>query len=638
MTDLVQFDGNRANGTEIAGFIVRADDLKSRIPKCRGPLSINLCKAFGVLIAMQNHRLLAVVLFGVAACSNEPAPDFINDSIAANTIYDPEMSGIVVTANPHATEAGVRVLEAGGSAIDAAVAIESVLSLVEPQSSGLGGGGFLLHFDAETKEIEVYDGRETAPSGATPEMFLDEEGESLPFIQAKNSGLSIGVPGMVSLLAMAQNDHGLLPWETLFDSAIELSEQGFDVSPRLADFLERFAQHIPSDVSDGPTDAYHYFYEADGTPKARLVNLAYADTLNSIKEDPSSFYRGSIAEQIVEQVSAMPRAGALSLEDIASYSALKIEPLCMPYKEVTLCGPQPPSSWLTVAQAMGILEHSPRFLEEGNLLRDWTMVGEALRMAYADRDQYVADPDYVQVPVAGILNSEYHQLLASQIDPDAAMEEVSYGDPWAFESNEVALYGLDATPDHAGTTHFGVVDAQGNAVAMTASVESIFGSTRMAGGMFLNNQLTDFSRVPVDESGMPIANAVEPSKRPRSSMSPTIVLDSDGEFLMSTGSPGGTSIISYTLKTLVAVLDWGMTPQEAVDLPNMVPRPEVVRIETSRASEELLQTLNDYGFPMRESAGENSGLSTILVNADGSFSAGVDPRREGTIGLATLSN
>lgn len=261
-------------------------------------------------------------------------------------------------------------------------------------------------------------------------------------------------------------------------------------------------------------------------------------------------------------------------------------------------------------------------------------MAEASRLAYADRDQYIADTNFVEVPLQGLLNENYLAERAELIDANQAITNISFGNPWAYETTETASsYGLDATLDMAGTTHFAVVDAQGNAVALTASVESVFGSTRMAGGMLLNNQLTDFSRTPVDENGVIIANAVESLKRPRSSMSPTIVLDSDGKFLMSTGSPGGNSIIAYTLKTLVGVLDWGLTPQEAVDLPNMVARGDIVRIESERASAELIQNLNNYGFNVQESAGENSGLSVILRNPEGNLIGGVDPRREGTIGV-----
>ena len=585
---------------------------------------------------------IPICLLLVSGCQSDSIP--LSSQLAAESATESSAEpdtgiasgAIVVTANSHATQAGVRILEAGGSALDAAIAIQSVLSLVEPQSSGLGGGGFLVHFDAATKIIDVYEGRERAPAGGTAEMFLGEDGTAMPFLEAKNSGLSIGVPGMVSMLALAHKDHGSLEWANLFDSAIELAETGFEVSPRLAGFLERFAQYIPSSLEEGPIGAYQYFYHAEGAVKETLVNPEYAATLNVIAADARAFYTGAIAEDIVEAAMASPRAGSLALSDLSAYEAIKVEPLCLEYKENLVCGPPPPSSWLTVAMTLGILENVPRSLDEESRLQDWTMVGEALRLAYADRDQYVADTEFVQVPVSGLLSKEYLQERAALVDAEIASTEISYGDPWAYEGLEAVAYGHDTTLDMAGTTHFAVVDAQGNAVSLTASVESIFGSTRMAGGMFLNNQLTDFARTPTDESGIYVANIVEPFKKPRSSMSPTIVLDEDGEFLLSSGSPGGTSIISYTLKTLVGILDWGLSPQEAVNLPNMVARGDTVRIESERASPELIQALNDYGFNVQESAGENSGLSTVLRKSDGTLEGGVDPRREGTIGIPNI--
>lgn len=565
----------------------------------------------------------------VESASTNASSNIVSEHSELNTSY-----GMVVTANPHATNAGIRVLEAGGSAIDAAVAIEAVLSLVEPQSSGLGGGGFMLHYDAKSARIDVYDGRETAPSGATADMFLQSDGNPMGFLDAKNSGLSIGVPGMVSMLAMAHSDHGVNDWPSLFEAAIELAESGFEVSPRLHGYLAGPRQLIPNSAEQGPLEAYQYFYDALGQPKTHLINQEYADSLRLIQQDYRNFYEGIIAEQIAAAVSQPPRAGSLSLEDIANFEAVKVSPLCIDYGSNRICGPPPPSSWIAVGMTMGILENTPRNLDSENRLQDWAIVAEASRLAYADRDQYIADTNFVEVPLQGLLNENYLAERAELIDANQAITNISFGNPWAYETTETASsYGLDATLDMAGTTHFAVVDAQGNAVALTASVESVFGSTRMAGGMLLNNQLTDFSRTPVDENGVIIANAVESLKRPRSSMSPTIVLDSDGKFLMSTGSPGGNSIIAYTLKTLVGVLDWGLTPQEAVDLPNMVARGDIVRIESERASAELIQSLNNYGFNVQESAGENSGLSVILRNPEGNLIGGVDPRREGTIGV-----
>jgi len=541
-------------------------------------------------------------------------------------------SAMVVTANPHATETGEWVLQQGGSAVDAAIAIEAVLSLVEPQSSGLGGGGFMMHLAGETAELAVYDGREVAPAGASPTMFLDDSGNPLPFLAAKNSGLSIGVPGVLAMLKLAHKEHGALPWSSLFAPAQRLAIEGFEVSPRLASFVSRYnGRLIPLTPEDGPMDAYRYFYDQEGKTRTQLVNPAYAKTLETIAEDPDIFYRGPLAQAIVAAANKPPRAGTLSLEDLAGYRAVKRSPLCINYRKQQVCGPPPASSWVGVGMMLGLLEHTS--FPTGNREDDWAMVIEAQQLAYADRDHYVADASRISVPLAGMLNKTYLGTRAQLINPKQAIENVTHGDPWAFEPETTALttFGKDTTDDRAGTTHFVVVDHEGNVVSMTASVESIFGSARMVGGMFLNNQLTDFARDPFDGEGKLVANHAAPGKYPRSSMSPTIVLDGDGDFLMATGSPGGNSILAYTLKTLVGVLDWGLTPQQAVDLPNVVARGDSVRIESSIASPTLVETMRQRGFNVKESSGENSGLSVVVRTPAGGFLGGVDPRREGTI-------
>ncbi len=547
---------------------------------------------------------------------------------------------MVVTANPHASKAGADVLRAGGSAVDAAIAIEAVLSLVEPQSSGLAGGGYMVYFDNASNQVSVYDGRETAPKNVSETMFLNQEGKSIGFLNAKNSGLSSGVPGMVAMLELAHKDHGKLPWGAHFDSAKKLASEGFAVSKRLHGMIARFGKYIPSSLDQGPVDAHNYFFDDEGEPIAIgsiLKNPDYADALELIAEDPRAFYQGEIAKKIVEQTSHAPRAGSLTLEDLAKYKALKRTALCSSYKTKTLCGPPPSSSWVAVAEIMGLLEHAPKFSEQGSSdAKNWSIFAEAQRLAYADRDQYVADNEFVEVPLEGLLNQTYLQQRAKLINPSKAIESVSAGDPWQFNDASKVAYGADATNDVAGTTHFVVVDGDGNVVSLTASVESIFGSTRMAAGMFLNNQLTDFSFKPADQSGKSIANKVEANKRPRSSMSPTIVLDENGEFLMATGSPGGNSIIAYTTKTLVGVLDWGLSPQQAVELPNMVARNNRLRIEKDRAAPELIDALRATGFQVKESAGENSGLSVVYRHADGRLEGGVDSRREGVIELVNL--
>lgn len=550
-------------------------------------------------------------------------------------------NAMVVSANPHATTAGIEILNAGGSAIDAAIAIEAVLSLVEPQSSGLGGGAFMTYFDNTNKKMMVYDGRETAPSNATSSLFLDNENKPFSFIKAKNSGLSIGVPGVVAMFELAHKEHGQLPWGQHFKHARNLAINGFEVSPRLHGFINRFGKYIPKKVSDGPIDAYHYFHDQDGKPLAigaRLQNHAYAKTLESIAQDPRNFYRGDIAKAIIEQVQKSPRAGNLKATDIANYTAQKRQALCVNYRSNKVCGPQPASSWVSIGNILGLLEHGADFSKNGaDDPTNWAYFAQAQRLAYADRDRYVADDNFVQVPISGMLDDVYLKQRSQLLSLDQVGKTVGPGEPWDYQAakqkrnTKITNYGKDATLDIAGTTHFVVVDKDGNVVSMTASVESIFGSTRMAGGMFLNNQLTDFSFKSKDDQGQLIANRVEANKRPRSSMSPTIILNDNNDFLMATGSPGGSSIIAYNAKTIIGVLDWGLSPQQAIDLPNVVARKGKVRIEKSRASQELIDGLRAVGFAVHESAGENSGFSMVLRHPDGQLEGGVDTRREGTI-------
>ena len=587
--------------------------------------------------------MLALFLF-TTACQAPPGNDVESSSSKADTAQPsptasaggldvPVGTGIAVTANPHATRAGEAVLQAGGSAIDPAVAVEAVLSLVEPQSSGLGGGAFLVYFDSENKGLTVYDGREVAPAGVTEDLFLDDNGEPYGFLAAKNSGLSIGVPGVVDMLALAHDEHGALGWAELFDNAINLAEEGFDVSPRLRGFLERYGDRLVSRrIEDGPLDAYEYFYKEDGTLRDRLTNEAYADALRLLAENPRALYEGPLAEEVVAAAAASPRAGTLSLEDLANFEARKAEALCVPYRGLSVCGPPPPSSWVAVGMALGLLDASDFPTADRNA--DWKTFIQAQQLAYADRDFYIADDTVEAVPMNGLLDPRYLKDRAGIISSESPSPELTTpGDPWVYEEKVAkTIYGQDTTIDHAGTTHFVIVDNAGNVVSMTASVESIFGSSRMAGGMFLNNQLTDFARQPRDEDGNLVANHPEPGKRPRSSMSPTIALDSDGAFYLATGSPGGNSIIAYTLKTLVAVLDWRLTPEQAVALPNVVARGTNVRIETDRSEPGFIDSMKAFGFEVKESAGENSGVSLVLATSNG-LQGAADPRREGTVAI-----
>ncbi|MCC3861217.1 gamma-glutamyltransferase [Pseudemcibacter aquimaris] len=546
--------------------------------------------------------------------------------------------GMVVTANPLATEAGLETLRAGGSAMDAAVTVLSTLSLVEPQSSGLGGGGFMVHYDADTKKIDYYNGRERAPMGATKELFFDENGEKLPFRQAKNSGLSIGAPGAVAVLNMAYQDHGKLPWKQLFDPTLEYAVNGFAVSPRMHNSIVSYEENFYKDPADGPTDLYEYLHLDDGSPLPIghiLVNEEYAETLRIVANNPNDFYRGDIAEKIAAAAQEMPNGGTLSTQDIADYYPVKRDAYCSKYRNTTLCGSALPSSWVSVSMVMSLLNEAPQFSAEGaDDPENWTLLAEALRITYADNNQFIADDEFVEVPIQGLMSDAYIKDRAKLISREGANNNIEAGDPWAYQQQQASLlYGKDATLDDVGTTHFVIVDADGNAVSMTATVEGYFGSLRMAGGMILNNQLTDFSFDYVDADGNPIANAVAPGKRPRSSMSPTIVLDENDDFLMAVGSPGGRNIISYVAKTVVGIMSWGLSPQEAIDLPNMVARTEQVRIERNRAKPEIIQALRDFGYDVFESEGEISGLSAVLKLDDGTLQGGADPRREGTVGI-----
>ena len=589
--------------------------------------------------------IIILLLFFISACSQVDYKN--NDAISDSNVISSSVKAsqaMVVTANPLASQAGAKIIRQGGSAVDAAIAIEAVLSLVEPQSSGLGGGGFMTYFDNKTKQVSVYDGREIAPENVNPNLFIKENGEPFGFIEAKNSGLSIGVPGMVSLLQLAHEDHGKLTWSENFNQAKTLAVEGFAISPRLHESLLRFKTLIPQKLSDGPVDAFQYFYAGDGEayPVGHILkNSAYAKALDLIANDPHAFYHGEIANEIIQQVIIEPRAGSMQKTDLSNYAARREQALCTTFREKTLCGPPPPSSWIAVAMTMNILERLPMpSTGSSGDVNNWRLFTEAQRLAYIDRDQYIADPDFIDVPILGMLNDEYLDQRAALISLEKVNNEISWGDPWAFQelSASVQQNGVDSTVDAAGTTHFVVVDLEGNVVSLTASVESFFGSTRMAAGMFLNNQLTDYSFRSHDRDGNLIANSVAAGKRPRSSMSPTIVLDENGEFLMATGSPGGNSIIAYTAKTLVGVLDWNLSPQNAIELPNVIARPDKVSVEKTRASDVLISGLNSFGYQVDESNNENSGLSIILKDSEGNLVGGVDSRREGTIEMINLAN
>ncbi|MDG1417221.1 MAG: gamma-glutamyltransferase family protein [Maricaulis sp.] len=573
----------------------------------------------------------------LVACGN--AENSSSDTLAVDAPQTPARSDIaapspvpaspamVAAANPHAVEAGLAALRAGGDAIDAAVAIQSVLGLVEPQSSGLGGGAFLMYFDAESETLTAYDGRETAPASAGPDLFV-ENGQTLGFGAAIFSGHSIGVPGAVAMLAMAHEDHGQLPWADGFDAAIGLASDGFAVSPRLQSFIVQMQERgSPLDVWPASRD---YFYLEDGSPLPvgyLLQNQAYADSARAIAENWRNLYEGPLAAAIIDAVQDAPRPGGLTLSDLASYEPIRREALCRPYRVWRVCGSPPPASGgITVNEILGLLEPYDMTSTGPDSVEGWRRFIEASRLAYADRDAYVADADHVSVPVEGLLDPNYIQARSALINRDDAMVHATPGTPPG-----ISQPGADATPDSPGTSHFVVVDAAGNIVSMTTTVESVFGSHRMAGGFFLNNQLTDFSRTPRDANDALVPNAPAGGKRPRSSMSPTIIFDADGDFVMATGSPGGSSIIGYTAKTIVGVLDWGLTPQDAINLPNVVARGDTVRLEAGM-DQDILDGLTQLGFTLDANRGEISGIHIIQRLEDGSLIGGADPRREGIVG------
>lgn len=589
----------------------------------------------------------AVLLAGLAACGGDPSSS--SDSAAPATsqrsVYDGSFPAqnaplpgryFVASADPRATEAGLAILARGGSAADAAVAVEAMLTLVEPQSSGFGGGGFMLYFDQETGQLHAYDGRETAPASARPDMFLTANGERMPGRQAVVGGLSVGVPGVVAMLGLAHDAHGKLPWSALFDDAIEKSENGFIVSPRLSRVIGAFPR-----LSEIPASRA-YFFDETGAPRAPgtlLRNPDYADVLRAVAANgPAAMYDGPIAQAIVDAVNNAPfNPTTMTLDDIRAYEPKERQPVCLDYRKYTVCAMSPPTSGgPAVLQILGILENF-----DMGALEPWGadalhLYLEATKLAYADRNRYVGDPDFVDVPVEGMLNKEYLATRAALIDPGRAQRPAA-GDPTAFmPSRDARLdYADDASLELPSTTHFSIVDADGDVVSMTATIESGFGSHLMALGMPLNNQLTDFSFVP-EQDGRPVANAVAPGKRPRSSTAPTIVFDENGQFYAAIGSPGGSRIIGYVAKTLLGVLDWELSMQEAVDLGNVVAPYVTAELEEGYFSEDIVADLRSRGHEVRLRR-VGSGLYGVRV-VNGAFDAGVDGRRDGAAGEGALED
>ena len=584
---------------------------------------------------MRQFTGLALALV-IAGCAQPPAAPAASTTEAQVTAQDSQQAwtkgAMVAAADPRAVEAGLEILREGGNAIDAAIAVHAVLGLVEPQSSGIGGGAFLVYYDHAKDTVTVFDGRETAPASATADLFI-KDGKVMDFLPAWQSGRSVGVPGQIALYKAAHDAAGRADWATLFAPAMRLAEEGFEVTPRLAALLAEPRLRGAIRLDDNPETAA-YFYP-DGQPLAAgsvRTNPAYAATLAAIAENgPAAFYTGSIAAEIVDAVNEGPDGGAMTMEDLATYEVVTREAVCGELQSgYKICSAPPPSSG-GVAQnmIMGLYEYlRPAAQNAGDERLYLKAFVDAQRLAYADRDHYVADADHVPVPTADLINPAYIKARALEaFAPDA---KATPGDPGIVLGEEPLrpMWGEDPTEPGAGTTHISIVDQYGNAVAMTATVEAAFGSSRWAAGFLLNNELTDFSREPT-KGGRPVANAPGPDKRPRSSMSPTIVFDKGGDLFMVTGSPGGNSIVAYVAKTLVGVLEWNKTAQEAANLPNVIARGDTVAVEVDvEGGAEAAEALRELGYTVEERTGENSGLHLIVVR-EGGLEGGADPRRDG---------
>ncbi|WP_099827207.1 gamma-glutamyltransferase [Oceaniglobus indicus] len=563
------------------------------------------------------------------AVETTTADAFATLSDAARAAMDAKEAGtpveaqnwMIAAANPHAVEAGAKVLRAGGSAADAMVAVQVMLGLVEPQSSGLGGGAFLVYYDAASGELTTLDGRETAPLAARPTLFQTDDGETMGFFDAVVGGRSVGTPGTPKLLETAHRMWGEANWATLFDDAIAMAEDGFPVSPRLAGLIAEDMEYLSRSAE---TAAY---FLPDGNPLqagATLKNPQYAATLRALAMDGAdAFYNGPIAGDIVATVrGAEGNPGVLAPIDLALYDVVERPAVCATYRAHEICGMGPPSSGaLTVGQILGALEGYNLAALGAENPESWRLIGDASRLAFADRGRYMADSDFVPVPVKGLVAPDYLKARGELLNGDKALEMVEPGNP-AFD--HALLWGDDDAIEFPSTSHISIVDADGNALSMTTTIENGFGSRLMTNGFLLNNELTDFSFSTHDE-GRPIANRVEPGKRPRSSMAPTIVMQ-DGKPTMVVGSPGGSRIIGYVAQTIIATLDWDMDVQQAVAMPHLVNRFGTYDVEEGTSAEDLTQPLTDMGFEVG-ARDLTSGLHVIAVGE--TLQGAADPRREG---------
>lgn len=574
------------------------------------------------------HGLIALVLtmspLQAQQASDVRAPEAAG-ALATAPKAATSRNWMVTAANPLAAEAGAQMLRAGGNAVDAMVAVQLMLGLVEPQSSGLGGGGFLVYWDAATRTLTSFDGRETAPRAATPTLFQNAQGQPLAFMEAVIGGRSVGTPGTPALLETVHRRYGRLGWETLFAPALAQAENGFAVSPRLAGLIAGDVDTLARDPA-----ARAYFLDAAGAPLAEgtvLKSPAYAQTLRLLREGgAAAFYDGALAQEIVAAVRGAANPGLLDEEDLADYRVKERAPVCGAYRGLEVCGMGPPGSGaLTLGQILGLLEPYDLKALGPTSPEAWRLIADASRLAFADRERFMADSDYVPMPTKGLLAQDYLAQRAKLLQGDDALPQVAPGNPTWDHAAIVPERADGLAPELPSTTQITIVDAQGNIVSMTSTIEAGFGSRLMVGGFLLNNELTDFS-FRSQKDGVPVANRVEPGKRPRSSMTPTIVLK-DGKPVLALGSPGGSQIIGYVAKTLIAHLDWGMSLPDAIAAPNVLARFDAVEIEAGTAAEALAPGLAALGFSVKAGA-MTSGVQAVAITPEGLIGA-ADPRREG---------
>ena len=573
------------------------------------------------MMPMLRRFLLALALpLVLGACATDgpyPAPA----TVSAARLEQP--AGMVSAPDPRAAQAGAEILRAGGSATDAAIAVMLALSVVEPQSSGIGGGGFLLHADSDGT-VASYDGRETAPAAATPAWFLDENGKPVPFAEAKLSGLAVGVPGNIRLAALAHGRHGALDWAALFQPAIRLAREGFRITPRLHDYLTRHTKAAGFD-----SQGQELFFGADGAPLpvgTWVRNPALADTLEAIaRHGADHFHKGALVQELAAKVAAAtPHAHALTVQDMASYKAVEREPVCGPYRVWVICGMGPPSSGATTVLAiLGQLERFDLAALGSESPVAWHLFAESQRLAYADRGLYLADSDFVAVPVSGLTDPAYLAARGALISSQTAMAEVHPGTPAGAPDQP----GTGMEPQEGGTSHFVVADGQGRVASYTSTIEGPFGAGLMVGGFYLNNELTDFSFRP-EQDGRPAANRVEGGKRPRSSMAPTLVFDAQGRLVLAAGAAGGPTIPVQVARTLIGVLDWGLDLDQALALPVLYAPGGTLYVEQGSALEAMIPALEQLGHDRIEARELPLKANAIQRTAAGWVGA-ADPRSEG---------